>query len=136
MTINYSGDRVPTAHEFKAIGWTALKTFVVTAIAQLIAYGTGVFDLSTDQWKGVAASAVTAVLMVVVNFLNPKYTGYGVGKTATAASASANTATAPTKDTSVNTDASDVDITPNPDFVPDVVDGHPDETDVPYTKEK
>lgn len=75
----------PTGAEWLAMLWTALRTFVVTAIGAILAYGVAVFDLSAGDWKGVAASGISAVLMVVVQFLNKSNDKYGIGATASAA---------------------------------------------------
>jgi hypothetical protein len=70
--------KFPAGSEWLEMLWTAARTFVVTAIAQVLAYGVGVFDLSAGDWKAVAASGVAAVLMVVVRFLDPSNKSYGV----------------------------------------------------------
>jgi hypothetical protein len=68
----------PSGSEWLQMLWTAARTFIVTAIAQVLAYGVGVFDLSAGDWKAVAASAVAAVLMVVVRFLDTSNKSYGI----------------------------------------------------------
>ena len=68
----------PTGAEWLAMLWTALRTFVVTAIGAILAYGVAVFDLSAGDWKGVAASGISAVLMVVVQFFNRGNDKYGL----------------------------------------------------------
>lgn len=69
----------PSASQWLQMLWTALRTFIVTAIGMILAFGAGIFDLSANDWKGVLASGVSAVLMVVLQFLNPGNDKYGVG---------------------------------------------------------
>jgi hypothetical protein len=68
----------PTSAEWLSMGWTALRTFVVTAIGAILAFGVGIFDLSGGDWKGIAASGISAVLMVVVQFFNKGNDKYGI----------------------------------------------------------
>lgn len=61
-----------------AIAYTLVKVFVATCLAQLIAFGTGIFDLSGGDWKAVAAAGVAAVLVAGYKFLDPTDTTYGI----------------------------------------------------------
>lgn len=70
---------IPSKDQWIAMGWTALRTFFVTAIGAILAFGIGIFDLAASDWKGVLASGISAVLMVVLQFLNPGNDKYGVG---------------------------------------------------------
>lgn len=70
----------PTGSQWLEMLWTAVRTFLVTAIGQVLAFGSSVFDLSAGDWKGVAASGIAAALMVIVQFLNPGNTKYGIQK--------------------------------------------------------
>jgi len=62
-----------------SIGKTLLLVFLSTALGQLMAYGTGVFDLRSGQWKGIAAAGIAAVIAFAYNFLIPQDTRYGIG---------------------------------------------------------
>lgn len=69
----------PTKTEWLQILWTVIKTFLTTFIAMILAFGKGVFDLTGGEFKGAAAAGIAAVLMVIINFLNPNDPRYGLG---------------------------------------------------------
>jgi len=62
-----------------SIGKTLLLVFLSAVLGQLIAYGSGIFDLGSGEWKGVAAAGVAALIAFAYNFLIPNDTRYGVG---------------------------------------------------------
>jgi hypothetical protein len=115
----------PTKTEWLDMLWTATRTFCVAAIGQIFAYGAGIFDLSAGDWEGVASSGVAALLMVVVQFFNKGNDKYGLRHPSAPAEAHV-----PLDAKAVAVDAADVDIKPNPSFVPDVVDADPNPSDV------
>ena len=62
-----------------SIGKTLLLVFLSSALGQLMAYGTGVFDLGGGEWKGIAAAGIAAVIAFAYNYLLPVDKRYGVG---------------------------------------------------------
>ncbi len=62
-----------------SIAKTLLLVFLSATLGQLMVYGTGIFDLSTGEWKGVAAAGIAAVIAFAYNFLIPQDTRYGIG---------------------------------------------------------
>ena len=62
-----------------AIGKTLLLVFLSTVLAQLMTYGTDIFDLGSGEWKGVAAAGVAAIIAFAYNYLIPQDARYGVG---------------------------------------------------------
>lgn len=61
-----------------AIAKALAKVFLGTALAELITFGTGIFDLGKGDWKGIAAAAVAAVLVAAYSYLDPTDTRFGV----------------------------------------------------------
>lgn len=62
-----------------AAGKTLLLVAISAALGQLMTYGTSIFDLGAGEWKGVAASAIAAVIAFAYNYLLPQDKRYGVG---------------------------------------------------------
>lgn len=56
------------------------RSFLAACLAQFIALGGGAFDLGADGWKAILASGVAAVVPVVIRWLNPNDTAFGVKK--------------------------------------------------------
>lgn len=54
-----------------AIGKTLILVFSSAVLAQLVTYGTSVFDLGSGEWKGIAAAGVAAVIAFAYNYLGP-----------------------------------------------------------------
>ena len=69
-----------TNNSYYLAGRTLLKTFVSTVLGQLIIFGTGILDLTSSDWKAVAAAGLAAVILTGYNALNPSYPDYGVHK--------------------------------------------------------
>lgn len=59
---------------------TAFRTALVAALGILVGFGVGVFDISTGDWKGIAAVALAAFLKVVYNYFDKNYVDYGPSK--------------------------------------------------------
>ena len=57
---------------------TLLTVFFSSAIAAFIGLGVNIFDVSLEGWKGIAGSAIAAVLVAAFNYLNPKDSRYGI----------------------------------------------------------
>ena len=64
----------------KAIIATFVKTFIVAMLAQFIALGTSVFDITKDGWKSVVSSGVAAVVMFAYNYFSTSFPLYGNSK--------------------------------------------------------
>lgn len=62
-----------------SIGKTLLLVFISSALAQLMTYGTSVFDLGAGEWKGIAAAGIAAVIAFAYNYVIPQDARYGVG---------------------------------------------------------
>jgi len=54
------------------------RSFLAACLAQFLALGSGVFDLSADGVKHIVAAGVAAVAPVVVRYLNPNDKSFGV----------------------------------------------------------
>ena len=59
--------------------YTIALVFAATFAAQMLASGFDVFNLDLSAVQSAANSAIAAVLIVFVNYVNPKVTRYGVG---------------------------------------------------------
>ena len=57
-----------------------LRVFVGTILGQMIASGVGIFDLDGEAWKAYASSGITAVILVVYAYINPKDPRFGKNK--------------------------------------------------------
>jgi hypothetical protein len=55
-----------------------ILVFAVTALGQMVAFGAHIFDVGAGQWKGVLASAAAAAIAAAFNWLNSRFTDYGV----------------------------------------------------------
>jgi hypothetical protein len=55
------------------------RSFLAACLAQFIALGGSAFDLSADGVKSVVAAGLAAVLPVILRWLNPKDSAFGVG---------------------------------------------------------
>jgi hypothetical protein len=55
------------------VGRTLLKTFVATALGQLVVIGAGVLEMGLVEWKAILAAALAAVILTGYNALNPNY---------------------------------------------------------------
>jgi hypothetical protein len=53
------------------------RSFLAACLAQFIALGGGVFDLSADGVKTIVAAGLAAVVPVVIRWLNPNDTAFG-----------------------------------------------------------
>lgn len=72
-------DKWPSKDQWLQMLWTAFKTFVTAFLGMLIAFGKGIFDINGLEFKGAAASGIAAVIMVLINFFNPRDPRYGLG---------------------------------------------------------
>lgn len=70
--------------QYKALAGTFGKVFFAACLAQIIATGTGVLDLTADGWKAVLGAGIGAVVVAAYNWLSPNDTRYGVGYEGTA----------------------------------------------------
>lgn len=61
----------------KAALKTLLKTFGATALAQYIALGQSIFEVSGDGWKTILSSGIAAVVTLAYGMLDPNDTRYG-----------------------------------------------------------
>jgi hypothetical protein len=59
--------------------YTVVLVFLATFISVLLANGFDVFNIDIGTLEAAAAAGMTAVLTLIVNFINPKVTRYGVG---------------------------------------------------------
>ncbi len=53
------------------------RSFLAACLAQFLALGTGVFDLSADGAKHIFAAGLAAVVPVIVRYLNPEDKSFG-----------------------------------------------------------
>lgn len=56
-----------------------VRVFLTAVLTLWIAEGNDIFSLDTAMVKKLVAAGVSAVVLVLVNSLNPKYERYGVG---------------------------------------------------------
>jgi hypothetical protein len=65
--------------QYKQIAFTLARVFFGTMIAFIISNGVGLLDMVTwADWKPVLTAAIAAVLVVILNALNPSDTRYGI----------------------------------------------------------
>ena len=55
------------------------RSFLAACVAQFIALGGGAFDFTSDGVKSVVTAGLAAVLPVILRWLNPKDSAFGVG---------------------------------------------------------
>lgn len=67
--------------EFLAISTALVRVFIGTILGQMIASGVGIFDLDGEAWKSYASAGITAVILVLYAYLNPKDPRFGKNKT-------------------------------------------------------
>jgi len=65
-------------NKYTEVGKTLLLVFASTVLAQLMTFGSSIFDLGTGEWKGVAAAGIAAVIAFSYNYLSPFDPRYGV----------------------------------------------------------
>ena len=53
------------------------RSFVAACLAQFLALGGSVFDLTRDGWKSIIAAGVAAIVPVVIRNLNPNDVVFG-----------------------------------------------------------
>jgi hypothetical protein len=76
MLARYQGVQV---EQYKQIAYTLLRVFFGTLIAFIISNGIGLLDMQAwSDWKPALTAAISAVLVVIINALNPGDTRYGV----------------------------------------------------------
>jgi hypothetical protein len=56
------------------------RSFAAACLAQFIALGGSAFDLNGDALKSVLSAGLAAILPVVIRWLNPNDTAFGVTK--------------------------------------------------------
>lgn len=56
------------------------RVFLSAVLAQYIASGASIFDVSGDMWKTFVGAGVSSVVLVGYNYLNPKDPRYGKNK--------------------------------------------------------
>lgn len=59
----------------KAIILSWLKVFLASILTVIVSHG----DIWTTNWKEVLSAGIVSTLPVIINFLNPNDTRYGVG---------------------------------------------------------
>lgn len=59
-----------------AVG-SLIKVFLSGMLAQYIAMGKGVFDITADGWKSIVGAGIAAAVLVGYNALNPTDPRYG-----------------------------------------------------------
>ena len=63
----------------KTIALDFVSVFVATFIAQVLVFGTDLFDTQWATWKEAIASAILSGLAVIATVLNPTVKRYGIG---------------------------------------------------------
>lgn len=53
------------------------RSFLAACLAQFIALGTGVFDLSADGAKHIISAGLAAIIPVAIRYLNPDDKSFG-----------------------------------------------------------
>jgi len=66
-------------NQYEAAALTLAKVFIGTVLGQVLTAQVGIFDVGPDRLRGALAAGVTAVLVTVYNWLDPKDTRYGRG---------------------------------------------------------
>jgi len=64
--------------ELKALLASWGRSFIAACLAQFLALGGSAFDLNGDAVKSVVSAGVAAILPVVIRWLNPNDSAFGV----------------------------------------------------------
>lgn len=63
----------------KTVALDFVSVFVATFIAQVLVFGTDLFNTNWSTWKEAIASAILSGLAVIAAVLNPVVKRYGIG---------------------------------------------------------
>jgi hypothetical protein len=66
--------------EYKAMAASWARSFAAACLAQFLALGGSAFDLDGDALKSILAAGLAAVLPVLVRWLNPNDSAFGVNR--------------------------------------------------------
>jgi hypothetical protein len=67
--------------QIKQIAYTVARVFFGVVAAAFVADITNLMNFDWADWKPVVISAIAAVMVVIINAVNPKDTRYGIGAT-------------------------------------------------------
>jgi hypothetical protein len=65
--------------QWKQIAYTAIRVFVGTVLAAFVLDIANLMNFNWADWKPIIYAGVSAVVVIVLNALNPKDARYGIG---------------------------------------------------------